>query len=457
VGAADSAEPVALTSAERAAIGRAFAPILVFHPLEDYFPTSPMFPFDSNELPELRGVPDVRSRMGSQITRVGQYRQLSTAEKLHHAALQYRVFSRTVRGHVEIVAEYWCYYVFNAFTVHGAWLPYRVPDNHPHDLERIYFVLRLSSESLSAVDAPNEQWARSAFYIERVIANAHDGNVPPNEYHARRGEQLLPPLSVLVERGSHAMAPDINRDGRFTPGIDSTASRKLLWGIRDGGATWGRYRQSYMIGRGDSSVRLCPGTDDLSESEPRCQPYALYPAADLQRWFRGIQFTHTDLSELVGRTPWMVRAFGDVRIERLMIPPDPPDGRVLDAMLRRRAKTETGFVAGLTTTGAHVPTFIAGRRYFWAVQSRYAPDIMAEASVLLPMGTGGHRKAEATILGSYAVDAITNVVVGSGWFSDGRSGQDVLAGLDLRIGRFRVRPTWRFREATFDSRITMTF
>ena len=58
---------------------------------------------------------------------------------------------------------------------------------------------------------------------------------------------------------------------------------------------------------------------------------------------------------------------------------------------------------------------------------------------------------------AFHIDAITNVVVGAGWFSSANDPADVLLGLDLRIGRLRVRPTWRFREGVFDSRVTTTF
>ena len=34
---------------------------------------------------------------------------------------------------------------------------------------------------------------------------------------------------------------------------------------------------------------------------------------------------------------------------------------------------------------------------------------------------------------------------------------DVAAGVDLRIGRWRVRPTWRIRENALNARVTTTF
>ena len=121
-------------------------------------------------------------------------------------------------------------------------------------IERLYFVLtpRAAESSVDAV--ADENWARRAFRIRRVVANAHDGSIPPNQYIVSDDTELAPTVSVLVERGSHAMAPDVNQDGRFTPGIDSTDAPKLQWGIRDTGATGSRYRASFM----DSRDALAP-------------------------------------------------------------------------------------------------------------------------------------------------------------------------------------------------------
>ena len=49
------------------------------------------------------------------------------------------------------------------------------------------------------------------------------------------------------------------------------------------------------------------------------------------------------------------------------------------------------------------------------------------------------------------------MLVGVGWVSDADQAADVLVGVDLRIGRLRVRPTWRVRGGVFDSRVTTTF
>lgn len=437
---AEPGVPPLLSSSQQLSLARVFAPTLVFHVDEEYFPTSSM----------------PSSAAGTAVegwsSRLDQYRALSPLEKLSRAALAYRVFSRVQHGEVEVVVEYWCYYAYNAFTLRGGWLPYRMPDNHPHDLERLYLVLR-PAVSAWRDGGMDENWARESFQIRRVVANAHDGSIPPNQYAAPNGESVPSPVTVLVERGSHAMAPDLNNDGRFTPGTDSTVVSKLQWGIRDRGSTWRWYRDSFMDGRGESAVRLCGPASVPEADHAHCPHYSLYPADGLQRWFQDLQLSSSDRHEVIGQTPWLVRTFGDVRVEELMVPADLANGRVLDEMLRRRSQTETGFVAGFTTVD-HAPTLVVGRRSFWEVPWRHAPDVLAEVVALFP--SGRRTLVEATLWGSYRLDAITNVVIGYGWFSESGSASGS-AGVEVRVGRFRIRPAWRFRDRGFDSRVTATF
>jgi hypothetical protein len=433
--AAGAAAAPVLSPAQQQSLARVYAPTLVFHPQEQYFPISSI-------------VPAGDAAVGSWSSRVDQYRALDRAEKLRRGALAYRVFTRTRDRHVEVVVEYWCYYVYNAFTVRGGWLPYRVHDDHAHDLERLYLVLRPAGEW---VDGDDETWARETFRIDRVVANAHDGSIAPNQYRVHARETLKVPLTVMVERGSHAMAPDVDGDGRFTPGVDSINALKAQWGIRDTGSTWRWYRKSFMDRRDSSAIRVCGPASELGDD--RCPRYALYPAESLQRWFQDLDLSSAEREDIVGTTSWLVRTFGDVRVESLMVPTDPPNGRVLDRMVQRRSRSETGFVAGFTTVD-HAPAAVIGRRTFWELPSGYAPDILVEAVALLP--TDRRTLFEATVWGSYRVDAITNVLIGYGWFSESGGGSLAL-GTEVRIGRFKVRPSWRVSDGGFDSRFTTTF
>jgi membrane-associated phospholipid phosphatase len=414
----------AMSPSDQEVIARAFAPVLVFHPDEDFFPLNSRDGVAAGDDPE--GVRD----------RVAKYAALSRHDRLARAAVGYRVFSRVDRGVESVVIEYWCHYLYNAYTLRVGWLPYRVRDNHPEDLERLYLVL---TPTVSRDDESHDEgWARRSFRIRLVVANAHDGSVPPNQYNADAGTAVTPPLTILVERGSHAMAPDINHDGRFTPSIDSTAPGKLMWGIRDGGNAWGWYRASYMAMRDHTAVRLCE--DTAAPAGVRCDPYALYPVTDLQRWFEGLQLSDRERLDIVGHTSWVTRVFGDVRVENLMVPADPPDGRMLDRMLTRRTRTQEGYEAGFTMLGK-APAGIVGKRFFWDVPSQRMPDVVADVSAIVPAGKP--TRLEAIVTGSYALDATTNVLVGAGWFSVVGSHPDGVIGFDVRVGRFHVHPLYR--------------
>jgi hypothetical protein len=445
---ADQQKPVLPLSAEqRVAIARAFAPVLVFHPLEQYFPVSPRVRLGAGADRTSAAVLEGWS------TRVAGYRALSVDERLRRTSLGYRVFSRVARGQTEVVVEYWSYYVYNQFTIRGTWLPYRIPDNHPHDLERLYLILTAAEGARVNGDASDDAWARRSFVIRSVVANAHAGSIPPNHYDAAEGELLSWPLHVLVERGSHAMAPDIDRDGRFTPGIDSTATPKLQWGIRDHGATASRYRPSFMDNRDRSAIRLCGPTQANPEEADSCPRYELYATDELQSWFQRLDLSDTDRDSVFGRSSWLVRTFGDVRLENLLVPSDPADGSVLAQMERRRIRGQTGHFVGLTAAGRS-PIAIFGQRYFWNLAPRRAPDVAVEGVVLF--SSDRRPLTEGTLWASYTVDAMTNVVFGGGWYSERRTA-DIGAGVDLRLGRFTVRQLWRSHSRTFNARVTTRF
>ena len=423
-----------LSPAQQLAIARAFAPTLVFHPDEQYFPIS---------------------AIGSTPTegwaaRIDQYRALSRPDKLNRAALAYRVFPRPDDRQSEIIVEYWCYYVFNAYALHGGWLRFHVSDDHPNDLERLYLVLTPATDDWRNDDPADEAWARRTFTVSSVVANAHNGSIPANRYDAPGGASVPSPVAVLVELGSHAMAADIDGDGRFKPGVDSTNSSKFPWGIRDDGATWRWYLKGFMDVRDATATRLC---GPLADAGTVCSRYALYPADGLQQWFESLELSTRQREDMVGRTSWAVRMFGDARIEDLMAPTDAPDGREFDKLLRRRKIDGTGFAVGFTTVD-YSPALVMGRRFFWEVPSPHAPDILADVSVIVPKG----RRAltETTVWGSYGIDAITSVMFGFGWFSEAHATSPTV-GAEIRLGRFRVRPNWRLKDGGFDARIITIF
>ena len=138
-----------------------------------------------------------------------------------------------------------------------------------------------------------------------------------------------------------------------------------------------------------------------------------------------------------------------------MFPTDPPDGRMLDLMLRRRSRRMRD-TCSVDHHRSHVPTFLVGRRYFREVPSRYAPDIIGEAMALFPVG--GRRIGEATVFGSYSLDAVTSVLVGTSWMSNGDAGAGRPGGCRL-ANRLIPRPSNMGIPGGggFDSRLTVRF
>jgi hypothetical protein len=95
--------------------------------------------------------------------------------------------------------------------------------------------------------------------VSAVLAAAHSANTPNNLYLANQPdtEPATLPLFVFVEKGKHAMAPDINRDHIFSPGVDvnMSAESPQVWGVRD------------VIGQTDSHMRSYESVMTLSRDD----------------------------------------------------------------------------------------------------------------------------------------------------------------------------------------------
>ena len=259
-----------------------------------------------------------------------------------------------------------------------------------------------------------------------------------NILDVEEGRAIAAPVTVLVEYGSHAMAPDIDNDGRVTMGVDVNATAKFLWGIRDHGEGGVRYRPTFTDDR-TLGLRLCG--PDVSDTGEGCAVYALQPAEPMQRWFDSLRWTDDARNRIVGRTAWPVRWFGDADIEDLLIPRDRADHNVISEMTDRRAKQEGGLTIG-STIGRRTSPPAIGVRWAWMTPGRVTPDVLAAGRVLVDTrGTSGF---DASLLGFYQLDVVTKAVAGISWTDarhriDGRA-WDVVVGVEFRMGRLRVRP-----------------
>ncbi|MGW8179226.1 MAG: hypothetical protein ACWGQW_10770, partial [bacterium] len=200
-----------------------YAPTLAFHPEEQYFPCSPLFPLENDEKSEIPPL----ERLGTVQSRKAHYLGLSLKEKASLARVYYRVRELNIASKEKLIIDYWFYYIWNEYHVRGGLFPVWLDRRHPNDLEHIHLVFGKEPGSDTDVGEPASY---KDFHLEAVYSSAHEGRIPSNRYYREARESQMN-SHFLVELGSHASAPDANRDGVFTPGTDGRSGYKILWGV----------------------------------------------------------------------------------------------------------------------------------------------------------------------------------------------------------------------------------
>lgn len=190
-----------------------YAPILEFAPGETVFPTRTDIweTLSAGRPPELTSQSPSRKAHKPNVRKIqrewlNRYATLSDDERRKLGAVYYGVQSFPGSW----LFEFWTYYPFDVGHV----------EDHPHDTEHVFV----------EVDKLGGQ-------IVGVLAAAHSSLTPNNLYSALEpdAEPASLPVAVMVEKGKHALAPDINRDRRFTPGLDVNvlSQNSQVWGVRD--------------------------------------------------------------------------------------------------------------------------------------------------------------------------------------------------------------------------------
>jgi hypothetical protein len=178
-----------------------YAPVLELAPLETVFPST----FDTLEkiVPPGLGSGAVHVEPDALYDR---YLRQEPAER--RAQCTFYFHTKSTPG--SWLIEYWLYYPFD---VGGL-------GSHPHDPEHLF----VEVEKLGGT-------------VRRVIGAGHGYMAGNNVYTADKpgAHALNLPLFAIVELGKHATAPDIDRDGVFTPGVDENEYRERakIWGVRD--------------------------------------------------------------------------------------------------------------------------------------------------------------------------------------------------------------------------------
>lgn len=398
--------PRELPPEEQRDLALQFAPILVFHPDEKYLPCSPEIWKSDSAGPN-----------------PSEYESWSIAEKSRQAVIFYRAFSQRERA----VVEYWIYYTYSAYRAGGGLFPFWSDASHPNDLEFIFLILERDSLS--------ETWK-----VAKTISSAHRTN---NVHKVGSSDLRTNRLRFLVELGSHAAAPDLDENGSFDPSVEGQSSSKLTWGVRDSGNIWARYSPSFSSPRtGPDTILLCPeGAIPKLPFSPRRVTYRLRSTEELE----------ASLMEWNNRLPkgsrsWIAQAFGK------------PDGGSLSLALpashenfgkpkraeHNRAALERGFFVGYTPI-LYDYTLLAGARYTYPTPSRYLPDAVFDAYALVC--GDGNDYYEVQVVGSYPIDAISSLFAGGAVLGDSIGFDDRqfdwVAGLEVRLNRFRFRPCFR--------------
>lgn len=412
-------EVIDLTPSEQAHLAEQFAPVLIFHSAEKYFPANPLFQLGSE--PETRQAAEL---LGTPESRAAIYDALPIEEKAKVATVYYRAYTARRSGKTVVVLEYWFSYIWDDYRVRGNIIPVWMNGSHPNDLEHVHLVLHREN---------------GKYVTDEIYASAHEGKTPANRYRfgdaPRDGSTRL-----LVELGSHALAPDIDGDGVFTPGEDGDSGSKIFWGIRDRGYTWPRYKQSYMTPRqGDDAIVFAYKTD-----EGQFQ-YRLVSVDALAASFSKLALTpderkHAFESDVF----WFRRVFGsdNGRPEKLLVPEAAKvdtDSIGIKGVSSSERKLFVGTVLNVDEQGI----FAAGR-YSFLTPSKVVPDFLFEADGIATANKG-YFSPQAYV--SYPLDAFTRVMFGRAMVTDSftfeRRQWDWVGMIEVRLGNMRVSAATR--------------
>lgn len=419
----------ALTPADELALAQAFAPTLLYHPDETLFPISP---FDDG-LSQAADSDPADASAPLLDARLRAYDRQSVSWRLQRAVVFFRVAPIRHDGpQSRYRLEYWIYYVANRYRLRGGAIPFSADGNHPHDLEHVF----LTVESLTPdASSPDQFWLRD------VWGSAHDGSSMSNNHFEWSSSADAPQrLRMIVELGSHAMAPDVDRDGRFTPAADVSGDRTFIWGIRDHGKSWARYREDYADLRPDGvAFELhAASTGRPAECDVRtCLTYALRQAAALSVEENAVLGLMRATQDAYARKRWLARAFGDVDIRQLITPPG-LSARAAP-MADQPARTERGLAVGFTPVLSPATGFVSGR-YAFNLGSGYAPKGMVNATMMvLPHRTLG----EVDVSAWYPIDSITKLLIGvqarTDLFTWEPNRTSAHLGVEFRLGHWRWR------------------
>jgi hypothetical protein len=429
------AEEPQIPANEQARLAQQFAPVLVFHSAEKFFPVSPLFSFDTKA-----AISDKEStlrRLGTTESRTASYLEMNLAEKAKLATVHYRAYPAKRDGRSVVVLEYWFYYVRDEYRVRGNILPIWAGGNHPNDLEHVHLVVRSVEPG--------------KFVVDEAYASAHEGKIPANRYkYGKAGHDGS--THFFVELGSHALAPDIDEDGIFTTGTDGNSGSKLQWGIRDRGYTWPRYRSSYMSPRSNGNAVVfveesAAASSGKTEGTGQAAEYSyrLESVDSLAENFTHLDLTGKELKNTFETsTFWFPRVFGrdNGRSKALLVPAPPKTGG--DSVGILGVSSSERFLILGTALNTDEPGILVGGRYSFLTRSLIVPDFILETDGIF---TRHKNYLSPQFLLSYPFDGFTRIMFGKSLVTDSWSFSprqwDTVGTIEVRLGDMRISASAR--------------
>ena len=432
-----SARVQRLTDEQARAIALRFAPRFRFHADEAYLPAHPLFVLESAGQEAAQG-PGAAQALGSPADRIGQYLALTLAEKAAKARIFYDVYRDERRGPGRIVAEYWLYFVESRYRTRRGFFPFSLDTSHPNDFEHVFLIL--APRAGSVLDSAD---ASTGLAIERIVANVHDGRVPNNVTPIGAGARLAERPLILVELGSHSLAPDVDGDGYIRTNLD-VEPRRIPWGLRDTGRIWAWQSPDDALRREEgASTTLIPAGAPGAQSD---RTYALAPIASVDAAFRSMALTSgQEESAFRGQVNPFKRFFGknDGGASALRRPSASDDHGDAGRLMHDSAERQRGLSVGFTNTFDSYTVMLGGRLPL-ATPRRPWPALTADVGVVFP---SDGPVLDAELLAFYEIDTQVDLIGGAAWLADG-SGEyqtDWLFGLQLQLGRIRFRGAYRGR------------
>jgi hypothetical protein len=417
------------------AIAIRFAPRFRFHPDEAYLPVHPLFVLETagQERPQGLGA---AQELGSPADRIRRYLALTLTEKSAKAKVFYDVYRDERQGPGRIVVEYWLYFVDSRYRTKRGFFPFSLDTSHPNDLEHVFLILAPRAGSfLSSADIS------TGLGIERIVANVHDGRVPNHVTPIGTGARVAERPLILVELGSHALAPDVDGDGYVRTNVDVEPSR-ITWGLRDTGRIWAwRSPDDAQRREASASTTLRPSGGPGVDGD---RTYELEPVGSVDAAFRSLALAPArEDSAFGGQVNPFLRLFGksDGGSPALRRPSSNANHGDAGRLLNDSVERQRGLSLGFTNTFDSY-TLMLGGRLPLATPRRPWPALTADIGVVFP---SDGPSLDAELLASYEIDTQVDLIGGAAWLanSSGEHQTDWLAGLQVQLGRLRLRGVYR--------------